>query len=204
LERTQTASSTGIVELAAGGVLRTSRQMKTVTGGGRVVFKRRHAAVRRREQYDPWIATNIAVCRSAVAEGRSIPGGLAMKLGSSGLSGAGCWTQTGGGSVVFSQSSTNWAGGLSLADGAAVVEAVAALGTGAVTPARTPAYRRVRSVAERRRGVDERRNNRRGCRGDGGAVASVNSGRLVKGDAGALLCDDMTEGVDVDIRGGTR
>jgi autotransporter-associated beta strand protein len=198
---TQSATSTGIVELAAGGVLKTSRQIKTTLGTGVLLFTGGALQSDGVNSYDPWIATNIAVSVGA-AGGLLDTLGLDLTLGSAGLSGSGLLTQTGGGLLRFTQPSTNWSGGLTLVAGTALAAAHSALGSGTVTLGtntlridgsyllpNTLAVPAAGGAVEVEAGVT-------------GAVATVSGGRLVKRGGGVLAVDDATDNSGFAIQGG--
>lgn len=194
------SSSVGILELNAG-VLQSSRQLITNQGTGSIVFNGGTLQSDGVNSYDPWIATNIPV--TIAASGGVIDTlGLDMKLGTAGISGGGTLTQMGGGLVRFSQVSTNWAGGLTLAAGTAVASATNVLGTGTVTLGTNTlrisgnALLPNTVVAPIKGGivlVDAEVT---------GAVATVSGGELVKQGNGALFVDYMSDNSGFSIQGG--
>ena len=195
------ASITGTVELAAGGVLKSSRQFKTGPGYGAVIFSGGTLQSDCVNSYDPWIATNIAAVVTA-AGGAVDTQGLGMRLGSVGVSGVGTMTLSGGGSLLFARPSTNWTGGLTLVQGAAIAASDCALGTVSVSLgtntllATTNACFLPNAIASAGGAIAV----------DAGvtcAVASVSGGLLVKSGSGGLLVDDAAEGLDASIRGGS-
>jgi len=195
------ASITGTVELAAGGVLKSSRQFKTGTGYGAVIFSGGVLQSDGANSYDPWVATNIAVTVTG-AGGTVNVQGLGMWFGSAGVSGSGTLALDGGGSVLFGQPSTNWNGGLALVRGEAIAATNYALGTAAVAlgtntlVVTTNACFLPNAIAAAGGAVTV----------DAGvtcAVASVSGGPFVKQGAGGLLTDDAVEGTDVSIQGGS-
>lgn len=193
-------SSDGRVELNAG-VLRTSRQIVIGTGTGVVAFNGGVLQSDGVNSYTPWIATGIPVTVGA-AGGVIDALGRDMVLGSSGISGAGALRQAGGGSVRFTQTSTNWSGGLVVERGTAVAAATNALGTGTMAlgtntllfGASVPLSGLLAVPPEGGRVVAEA--------GVTGAVATVSGGLLVKAGEGVLLADYVQDGTDFSIRGG--
>ena len=197
-----TAGSTGVVELIAG-TLKTSRQIVVGVGSGSFVFNGGTLQSDGANSYDPWIATNIAVSLGG-AGGTVNAQGLAMRLGSAGVAGSGTLSLAGGGSLLFAQPSTNWAGGLALAQGTAIAAANYALGTAAVVlgtntlRATTNAFFLPNAVAASTTGGVVAVDAGLTC-----SVASVSGGLLVKRGAGGLQVDDVADGTDVSIQGGS-
>lgn len=197
--KTSTASM-GTVELIAG-TLKTSRQMKVGTGTGAFVFNGGTLQSDGVNSYIPWISSSIPVTVNVNGGGIDTQG-QDMKVGSAGIDGAGILTQTGGGLLRFSQSSTNWTGGLTLVSGTAVASTNNALGTGTVdlgtnalrvsasallsNTVLTPAAGGVLTVDA----------------GVTGAVATVSGGKLIKQGVGVLLADYVTDDTDLAIQGG--
>ena len=194
------SSSVGVLELNAG-VLKSSRQFKTNQGTGSVVFNGGTLQSDGVNSYDPWIATNIPV--TVAASGGVIDTlGLDMRLGTAGISGGGQLTQMGGGVVRFSQASTNWAGGLTLATGMVVASTNSALGTGTVDLGTNTL--RISGNALLPNTVLTPPNG--GIvlvdAGVTGAVATVSGGKLIKQGNGALLVDYVADNSDIAIQGG--
>jgi len=194
------SSGKGRIELNAG-VLKTSRKIRNAAGTGVVAFNGGTLASDGANTPDAWIAADVPVTVGS-GGGALNAGGLDIALESSGLSGAGALAQTGGGTLRFTQASTNWAGGLTLVAGTAVASASNALGTGTVTLG-TNTLNIAASVllpntllAPSAGGVV--------WVGAGitGSVARVSGGRLIKRGDGALFADDASEGTDLSIQGG--
>jgi len=196
----QSTTSTGVVELVAGGVLKTSRQIKAGPGVGSIVFAGGTLQSDGANSYDPWIATNIAVSLSST-ENSIHPQGLDMKLGTAGIMGAGTFVVTGGGSVAFAQPSSNWNGGLALVQGDAVVSTHRALGTSAVTLG-TNTLRIVAHAFLPNTINVTTQGTVWVSRGVTGYVGTVSGHQLVKEGAGDLIVDDIADGTDFSIRGG--
>ncbi|MFA6631429.1 MAG: autotransporter-associated beta strand repeat-containing protein, partial [Kiritimatiellia bacterium] len=194
------SASAGAVELIAG-TLKTSRQIKTGTGTGTVAFKGGILQSDGANSYDPWIATNILVA-VAPAGGTIDTLGLNMKLGSSALTGPGALSLCGGGSVLFSAGSVNWAGGVTLDQASVAAAGTNALGTGRV----------MLGTNTLRIGANALLSNTVVAPADGGAVevadettgvvAGLSGGRLLKQGGGELVADDVAAGTDLAIQGG--
>jgi len=195
------ASSVGCIELNAG-VLRTSRQLTKGLGAGSVVFNGGLWQTDAVANPNPWIVTTIPV--TVAASGGSVDmRGLTAQLGTAGISGPGCLTLTGGGSLSFSSVSTNWTGGLTLERGTAVALATNALGKGIVTlgtntlrlganallsnTVNAPAIGGIVSVEA----------------GTTGTVATLSGGKLMKQGGGELVADYVITNTDLAIQGGS-
>ena len=195
------ASSTGVIELIAG-TLKTGRQIVKGAGTASLVIEGGTLQSDGVNSYDPWIATNIPV--TVGIEGGAVDTqGLDMKFGSLGLAGAGTLALTGGGSLLFSRASTNWSGGLTLAQGTAVASATNALGTGGVTLGTN--LLRISANALLSNAVIAPTNGGAVSvdAGTTGVVATLSGGRLVKLDGGGLVADYVGAGTDLAIRGGS-
>jgi autotransporter-associated beta strand protein len=194
-------TATGTVELAAGGLLKTSRQIKTGLGSGAFLFTGGTLQSDGVNTYDPWVATNIAVSVGR-AGGMIDTRGLEMELGSAGLAGAGTLSLLGGGSLLFAQPSTNWAGGLSLVQGTAVVSTNRALGFSAVSLGTNTLRVAANAFLPNAVGAAVSGGAVFVDAGATGLIASVSGGLLVKRGSGGLLMDDAAEGTDFSIQGG--
>lgn len=195
------AASTGAVELVAG-TLKTSRQLKTGTGTGTVVFKGGMLQSDGVNSYDPWIATNIPVTVD-VAGGTVDTLGRDMKLGSSALAGPGALSVCGGGSVLFSAGSANWSGGVTLDQVSVAAAGTNALGTGRVTLG-TNTLRIVANALLSNTVVAPAEGGAVAVAdGTTGVVAGLSGGRLLKQGGGELVADDVAAGTDLAIQGGT-